>query len=239
VNDSRPSTLAALDNARNIATALPGLLFAIAYGSHARGKATARSDLDLLFVFNDMPALSTIRSLVRSVARLHAVHGLPLDHEIAYETKTWATRAQLAGAIALDGFERSPEHGKPHPTPVTGDAVYLHSAAFKARLILNALTSPHVFLDGDHDTYSQFHIDAGRALTRLATYTSPGTDPSIADLVEALVAHPESGATGQDWLGYVPTDSAHLYALMAANLPVTEPHAMPRPQGPGRHSNHP
>lgn len=140
------STLPALADATQILTALPQADFAIAYGSHARGRTSQRSDLDVLFVLTHTPEPGDIQRLVKHVKRLHIANGLGIDEEVAYAIKVWTTPREVQRALALDGFHDGAEIAV---RPVPDDPIYLNSDRFKARLILNALTTPHVFLGGD------------------------------------------------------------------------------------------
>lgn len=210
-------TLPALADAGAVLKTLPGVRFAVAYGSHARGRASARSDLDLLYVFDEQPEPTAIRDLVARVQRLHAAHDLTLDYEVAYDLKLWTTHAELRDALDLTGF--TAPGGKMVVSTVPTDPSYLNSARFKARLILNALTSPHVFLGGDVHAYQRAVRAAIAALARLAVLPiGSRTVYGVHDLVAMLLADPATGATGQDWLGYDDHDGPHLYALLAAYL---------------------
>nr|WP_246400659.1 nucleotidyltransferase domain-containing protein [Jiangella mangrovi] len=196
---------------------MPGVRFAVAYGSHARGRASARSDLDLLYVFDEQPAPDTIRYLVARVLRLHAAHGLTLDSEVAYAIKLWTTRGELHDALSLAGFTTA--GGEIVISTVPTDPAYLNSPRFKARLILNALTSPHVFLGGDGHAHQRAARAAIGALTRLAVLTvGRPSAHELHELAAGLISDPVTGASGQDWLGYQDHDGPHLYALLAAHL---------------------
>jgi arginyl-tRNA synthetase len=196
-----------------------GGLFAIAYGSHARGRARSSSDLDLLFAWQADPAPGIVDRLIIDVERLHTAHGLELDHEVAYPVKLCVTSGELTDAFGLRGFAPTVD-GALTVTPVTPDPGYLNSAVFKARLILNAFTSPHTFLTGDGVAYEGWRFEAVRALCLLGLDLVDGLGAfTTADIVERLVRDPATGATGEDWLGYVNADAPHLYGTIAMALP--------------------
>lgn len=212
------TTVQAMAAAANIQQTRGGL-FAVAYGSHARGRATASSDLDLLFAWQTDPAPGIVDRLVAAVERLHTTHGFELDHEVAYPVKLCVTSGELSDAFGLRGFAPTVD-GALAVTPVTPDPDYLNSAVFKARLILNAFTSPHTFLTGDVVAYGGWHFEAHRALCLLGLDLVDELGAfTTADIVERLVRDPATGATGEDWLGYDDADAPHVYGTIAMALP--------------------
>ena len=91
--------------------------------------------------------------------------------------------------------------------PVSRRRPGLHPACL--RLILNALTTPHVFLGGDLDQYQRQCTKADRAVALVALSLLEGAVGfTVADAVTALVNGP-NGATGEDFLGYSHGPSLH------------------------------
>jgi arginyl-tRNA synthetase len=181
--------------------------YAVAYGSHASRSAPSDSDLDLLFIGPPLRA-DQLDQLVRAVVALHHDHQLRLDTEVAYEVKLYATAAEVDAALALRGFTISPT-GELHVPPVVVAPGFLNSTPFKLRLILNALTTPHVFLGGDIDQYQRQCTKADRAVALVALSLLDGAVGfTVADAVAALVRGP-NGATGEDFLGYSHGPSLH------------------------------
>lgn len=191
--------------------------YALAYGSHATTTATTTagaSDLDLLFV-GPAPHGHQLGQLVRAVVSLHAEHGLRRDTEVAHEVKLHATTAEVDTALTLGGFTIDAA-GDLRVPPVVVAPWFLNSAPFKLRLILNALTTQHVFLGGHLDLYRRHCATADRALALLALslLDSPAAF-TVADAVAALVTATD-GATGEDFLGYAP--GAALYSTVHRGL---------------------
>jgi len=187
--------------------------YALAYGSHA-ATTTGTSDLDLLFV-GPAPHGHQLSQLVEAVVSLHAEHGLRLDTEVTYEVKLHATTAEIDAALALGGFSIDAAGDLLVP-PVVVAPWFLNSAPFKLRLILNALTTPHVFLGGHLDLYRRHCATAERAMTLLALSLLDSLAAfTVADAVAAL-ATATDGATGEDFLGYTPNPG--LYSTVHRGL---------------------
>lgn len=176
--------------------------YAVAYGSHACGTAGPGSDLDLLVVTPRPLAGARLLALADRVRQLHADHELVLDEEVTYELKVHAAWSDVATATALLPFRAASALSV---LPVGDDPVYLNSTAFKQRLVLNALTSPHAFLGGDEVSYECHRAAAVAAVTLLGRVLADAASPSTAhdpdSVVEALLRSP-CGHDGKDFLGY-------------------------------------
>lgn len=217
----------ALEGASRIRSAvLSGGGYAIAYGSHARSRSLAdccSSDLDLLFVGPPVPA-AVLADLVRAVIDLHQQHGLRLDTEVAYDVKLHATPEEAEAALRLRGFTTTAA-GRIQADPVTAEPWFLNSAAFKLRLILNALSTPHIYLGGDVELYRAHQGAAGRSIALLALALLPEASTcTVLGAAEALVTGP-GGANGEDFLGYVP-DAALYSALHRGFAQLAAEHAL-------------
>jgi len=201
-------TDAALSEAAGLrARFVGGTGYGLAYGSHARERHTAGSDLDLLFVGAPL-APSALRALVDAVVTVHDKHGLRRDDEVSHEVKLHATSTEVDSALALRGFEVDAA-GRLRIPPVIVESAFLNSTAFKFRLILNALTTPHVFLGGDLVRYERDRAAADRAIALVALCLLDSRDRfTVSDAVEVLVANGD-GAAGEDFLGYTPGPVLH------------------------------
>lgn len=83
--------------------------YALAYGSHPAGAASASSDLDLVLISARRLAAEQLATLVNAICRLHHDHGLGLDTEVDYAVKVHATYQDVTTAVTLRCF---PTDGK-------------------------------------------------------------------------------------------------------------------------------
>jgi arginyl-tRNA synthetase len=210
--------------------------YGLIYGSHARGTAGTRSDLDLLLIADARLDQAETEALIRDVKILHGRYGLDLDEEVSYEVKLVAGYQEVARAIALDGFVIDPAGRRSVPR-VVAEPGFLNSGPFKLRLILNALTSPHIFLGGDVKRYREHQAQASRAVALLAlSLAGEAESMSVTHLVRVLISDPGSGSRGEDYLGYVPTDVPTLHSRVQCGLTdlneVETAHAVDGPSDP-------
>lgn len=101
--------------------------------------------------------------------------------------------------------------GRLLPEPVITEPRWLNSAAFGRRLLLNTLSSEHVFLGGDVQRYRSDRYRAEQGIARLAVSIIDSHSITISDAVAAL-SRSTTGACGKDFLGYTPT--AHLRSVV-------------------------
>lgn len=186
-----PSALAAAAGLMYPFTSSEGYL--LAYGSHADGLARSRSDLDILIVSRTPWLPAQLAELRATVIELHQAHGLDLDTEVSYEVKLTASHAEIRAATHLEGFPVA-RSGKTQATRVTDYPIYLNSHLFKLRLLVNALSSPHVFLGGDLHRYEQHTAAATTAIAASLSIRWPsgrrapflGDYPHLADRQRAV-----------------------------------------------------
>lgn len=194
--------------------------YGIVYGSQA-GPGDSRSDLDLVLVGRDRPGRCLMDGLVGAVRRIHDDFGLADDTEVDYETKLFATYADVDRAVSLRCFPRL--DGVLSPVPVVVEASWLNSPAFAQRLVLNALTSEHVFLGGNVSRYRADRSRAEQAVAVLAISMLATPEITVAHAVRALTGMP-GGAKGKDFLGYThiarlcSTVQSGLASLVARNM---------------------
>ncbi|MFG1928979.1 hypothetical protein [Cryptosporangium sp. NPDC048952] len=211
--------------AGRLLNALDAPVFALAYGSHASARTGGASDLDLLYVTEAALPHPMFTSLIGKVEALHHEHGLTVDTEVAYAVKLHATRAEMIDALGLSGFRTADGLAAP---PVPTDPVYLNSPVFKARLLLNAVSSPHVFLAGDPVRYRACRTAAERALLLLAITLTPSTDErAVESLAAALVTDPLTGSSGEDFLGYTTPDIPWLCHLLSLTIAASNTDTRP------------
>ncbi|MFF0529417.1 hypothetical protein ACFYT3_13585 [Nocardia amikacinitolerans] len=187
--------------------------YGLVYGSHATGCGHSQSDLDLVLVGRNRPGLHVMSDLVAAVCKIHDDFGLHSDTEVDYETKLFATFYDLDRAVELRCFPRI--RGLLSPEPVVVEPRWLNSPEFAQRLLLNALTSEHVFLGGSVQRYRADRSRAERALALLVVSMLGTPEITVRDAVRALT-HAPGGAQGKDFLGYVP--SAHLCSTVQSGL---------------------
>jgi len=195
------------DASRLRASVVGGDGYALAYGSHETRSAPSDSDLDLLFVGPPLRR-DQLEQLVRAVVALHEDHRLRLDAEVAHDVKLHAGPAEVDAALALRGFIADAT-GDLHVPPVVVAPWFFNSTPFKLRLILNVLTTPHVFLGGDIDQYDQHRASGDRTVVLVAlSLLEACATFTVADAVATLVTAAD-GATGKDFLGYTRGPALH------------------------------
>ena len=188
--------------------------YGLAYGSHPAGTATATSDLDLVLIGPRPLTPDRLTDLVDAVWQLHHAHGLAVDTEVDYAVKVYATCDDVTAAVSLRCFPTD-EDGRIDVPPVVVEPWFLNSEAFRLRLLLNALTSPHSFLGGNVTLYDQHRRHAEQALALLALSLHGDSMITLADAVAVVTEHAE-GARGEDFLGYAP--GPHLQSVLHRGL---------------------
>lgn len=187
--------------------------YGLAYGSHAGGRAGPNSDLDLVLIGRRRPGRERMRALSSRVVSLHHAFGLDLDTEVDYQTKLVATYSDVDAVVDLRCFDRVGV--RLVPGPVIVEPRWLNSTEFGRRLLLNALTSEHVFLGGDVQRYRSDRCRAEESIARLAVSMMDGRSFTVSDAVAAL-CRSTTGASGKDFLGYTPT--AHLRSVVETGV---------------------
>lgn len=161
-------------------------------------KKLSNSDIDLaIVVMERSEALD--ESLERFIVDLHQRHGLRVDTEVPYSNKLLYAKSDLELALALDCFVNKDESSYMVPRVEKSEA-FLSSPEIKARLILNALTTPHEFW-GSARSGASDEIRAGLAITVLSIGLVAKSEFSIDDLESRLIRS-EDGDEGELYLGY-------------------------------------
>ncbi|MEU6934930.1 hypothetical protein AB4225_36040 [Streptomyces sp. 2RAF24] len=183
--------------------------YALAYGSHAT-RPRPTSDLDLLYTGSSPLPADRLDHLIDSVKQLHTDHGLTIDEEVGFTSKLYATTREVEHAVRLNGYPGDTVSAAP-----VGDPEALNSPRFKLRLLLNILTTPHVFLTGDVHAHRSHIAAAERACALLVRKTTRARKLPLAQGAAALLSSPE-GLTGSRFLGYKHED--HLHAVLRRGL---------------------
>ena len=190
--------------------------FVCVYGSYASGHYTTKSDIDL-FIAAEHHGQDEFERARDTVRELHRAFGLPLDDEVPYENKLIVSYDDVRGAIALHPFINEDGYAVP---PVEKSEEFLSSRAIRLRLILNALTTPHVCISGNVQLFDSFKGEAEQALVVLAHGLLKKTPASHSELVMVLIQGTE-GENGEMYLGYKkerPAVVRHLEDLITRNL---------------------
>lgn len=190
--------------------------FVCVYGSYASGHYSDVSDIDIFIAANNHTK-DDFENLRDFLIDLHVRHGLNLDDEVPYENKLMMSYDDLHNAVLLKPFIKH-ESGYKVP-PVEKKKEFLSSDEIRWRLVLNALTSPHVCVSGNKDMYESFRQGAERALIELAIGLSATNEPGHQDLFDVLVRG-DQGEEGEMYLGYKPDRDAvmcYLKEIIARN----------------------
>lgn len=172
--------------------------FACIYGSYAYGKHNKKSDLDLFIAFEDY-SKKDFQKIKNFIVDLHIKNGLSLDNEVPYENKLLIKYIDLERAAFLGGLTL--KNNRFVIPKVVKNKSFLNSAKIKKRLVLNALTSPHIFVGNDSVFYNRIKNIAERNLVLLAIDIIDKNDFTIIDLMKKLYIS-SGGSEEELYLGY-------------------------------------
>jgi predicted nucleotidyltransferase len=166
-------------------------------GSTYKDEETSRSDIDMFVVTHGEQI--AIDGLITFISQLHEKHGRKADEEVPYENKVRYTSSEIDSAVTYGGFNVA--NGKITVPHIEKNQAFLSSPAVKARLALNALTTPHIAYGDDLRHYTAARTRAEDSVTLLATQLVEKKEFGIEDLYERLVVSSD-GRTGEMFLGY-------------------------------------
>jgi len=172
--------------------------FICVYGSYAAESYNSKSDIDLFIMARkyDKADFERIRDFVID---LHICNNLTLDNEVPYENKLVMSYEDIESAIALDSFIKK---GNSYSIPtVKKNKTFLSSKEIRWRLLLNALTSPHIYLCGNKQKYFEFKDRAEKAVIILANGLMQKDNPTIDDKINVLFSG-VNNEEGKMYLGY-------------------------------------
>lgn len=169
--------------------------FACVYGSYAYNCHTFDSDIDFFVAVTELKPTDT-QKMIDVMKFLAEKYNLGLDAEVPYENKLVVSLDDLNHMAALDAFDLD-SNNQTVPT-VKKDEIFLSSPEIRWRLLMNALTTPHLFIAGNQNFYSAQRERAEYALRDLANYLAP-SDPT--QKIERLFVNPD-GVAGEMYLGY-------------------------------------
>lgn len=210
---SKTSTLTAELGTRISAVFAGRNYFACVYGSYATEEHTALSDLDFFIALEECTD-SDMAAAKGLAFAFFEQHGLAIDNEVPFENKLVVTYADTQHAVQLDSFV---VHGDSvEIPPIEKTAEFLASDAVRWRLILNALTTPHLFVAGSEDVYLNFRTQAEQAL-RILSGLLVGSGAAPEQKMQSLLVG-KSGEEGEMYLGYKTDRKAvirHLAGILA------------------------
>lgn len=172
--------------------------FVLVYGSYASGHYRNTSDVDVFIVVEQYNNKDFTKSL-NFLTDLHVRYNLKIDNEVPYTNKLIVSYKDVMHAIALDPFTHK-EEGY-HIPPIRKSKKFLSSQEIRWRLILNALTSPHLFIYGNKEKYLSFKNDMEKSIVRLALGLMGAQKPTVKNLTKILLTSAH-GEKGEMYLGY-------------------------------------
>lgn len=172
--------------------------FVCVCGSYVSNDSTKDSDLDLLFAFKkyDTADFKKIRDFV---VDLHIRNNLKIDEEVPYETKLVVSYKDIRDAVGLKAFVKKGSKYLIHP--ITYDKEFLASRELRLRIILNALTTPNIYIYGNKEKYVTFRKKAEKAILRLARGLTNKTNLTHKEIFDILMIGAQ-GEEEQAHLGY-------------------------------------
>jgi len=170
--------------------------FLILYGGSIY-KKLSESDLDFAVVTTDYTEEICIK-LEAFVIQLHKKYDLRIDTEVPFRNKLVYSKKEIDYALGLRCFIKK---GDRYEVPaIEKTKEFLASENVKARLIVNALTTPHEFW-GNAKEGAAAEIRASLAITVLALGLSDRPTFSTSEL-RGVLESSKRGEDGEDYLGY-------------------------------------
>ena len=181
--------------------------FACVYGSYSYGKYKQKSDIDL-FIAIEKYDKNDFKKTKEFIVNLHKNNDLKLDNEVLYENKLFIDYKDLEKAVFLCGLILA--NNRFIVPRVIKTKKFLASIKIKRRLILNAVTSPHIYIGSDDKFYKRIKNLAERNITLLAIDMIDSSSFTIKDLIKKLYKS-ESGLEEEFYLGYKKYDLVKNY----------------------------
>ena len=138
--------------------------FVCIYGSYPTNYFSKKSDLDLFFATENYDKFDFQR-IKDFIIDLHGKYNLFVDEEVPYENKLIIKYEDIINATNLLPFKK----GQLYVIPtIKNNSTFLQSKQVKLRLILNALTTPHIFIHGNNTDYLFYKKQSEVAIINLA-----------------------------------------------------------------------
>lgn len=191
--------------------------FVCVYGSSVYSEESWLSDIDLFAVTHNKQEFR-IDNLVRFIKDMHDRHGRKIDEEVPFDNKVHYTGKEVDDALAFSGFDV--DNGVIAVPLIIKEAEFLGGAAIKARLALNALTTPHLAIGDDLSRYRAVVKRAETSATLLAVNLIRRSTFDVPDLYDTLTEG-DDGQAGEMYLGYkteYPIVGDHLHKVLEHGL---------------------
>jgi len=172
--------------------------FMYVYGSCASKSYNNKSDIDLFIVAREY-SKADFKKIYDFIINLHICNNLILDNEVPYKNKLLVSYKDMESAIALKSFIKK---GNNYFIPIVEkNETFFSSKEIRWRILLNALTSPHIYLYGNKQKYSEFKNKAEKAILRLANGLMQKDNSTINDKINILFFG-VNNEEGEMYLGY-------------------------------------
>ncbi len=174
--------------------------FVCIYGSYTTEHFGSNSDLDI-FIATENYEEKDFLEIRNFIVSLHIDHNLKIDEEVPYKNKLLILYEDIEDAITLAPFIENKTEIKYMVPLIKNDINFLSSKEVRLRLILNALTSSHVFVYGNKEKYEVLKKGCEQAIIRLA-YGLSGKNNLKKEDILAILLNGKNGAIGRSHLGY-------------------------------------
>lgn len=172
--------------------------YALIYGSHAYGIESSTSDLDLICIV-DTYDQRNMDNVINHVIDIHKTFNLNLDNEVPLRNKVLSSYNDISESLKGKGFEITKDNI--YIPKIIKSKEFLDSKEISYRLLLNALTSKHIFITGNSEDYSKHRISSLNFITKLILLTNKKERVNISSFVDNLIYN-NQGNEGELYLGY-------------------------------------
>lgn len=172
--------------------------FAIVYGSFVCGRAKKDSDLDFCVVAEYFTE-AELKALKRFVLKFHRQNNLKIDNEVPFENKLISSYSEAEDAVFLTGFVLKEK--RITIPPIRKNRKFLKSREIRLRLLVNALTTPHIILGNDLETYERLKDLSEKNMFLLATFLGKSPLRNTVRVLHRLLFGPNK-EEGEMYLGY-------------------------------------
>lgn len=194
------------------------MYFACVYGSHAyNNNRRSSSDIDI-FISSEKFESNDFGKIKKFIVDIHEKLHLDLDEEVPYKNKLLVKYDEVQKSVHLLGFKLV--NNRYQIPKIIKSKRFLASNQVKLRLLLNALTSPHIFLGNDYDSYLSFRRTAERNLLFLCFDLKDCLVLKKSEILETLLKG-KNGESGEMYLGYKKENKVidYLSSTLIGNLP--------------------